>query len=258
MTILDALPIYLLVLVRLASFFVTMPVFAYRTIPGRVKVGLAAILALIVTTAIYHGEPVSLNAMYPLLVIKEAVVGLSIGFVAGLLLYAVQLAGAFIDLQMGFAIANTINPENGVTSPLTGQYLYIFALFFFLGVNGHHMLLNGILYSFNLVPLNGLSIQLTDGDTAHFVVTVFLQMAGIAFQLAMPLIGCLFLVDVALGIVARTVPQVNVFVVGLPLKILVSFILLLIVFPMFFVLFKSIFEDMTEAMVSYMKLLGSP
>lgn len=256
MNIVNILPVYLLVLVRVASFFVTMPIFSYRTIPANLKIGLAAILALIVTTTLFNDQTIPLNSLFILLIIKEAIVGLSIGFVAGLLLYSVQLAGTFIDMQMGLSIANTINPENGVTSPISGQYLYTFTLLLFLALNGHHMLLNGVFYSFSLIPLDDLAIHITDGSTAHFVVTVFLQMIGIAFQLAMPIIGCLFLVDVALGVVARTVPQVNVFVIGLPLKILVGFILLLIIFPMYFVLFKHIFEAMTEAMTSYMTLLG--
>ncbi|MFC7392564.1 flagellar biosynthetic protein FliR [Scopulibacillus cellulosilyticus] len=258
MNLLNALPIYLLVLVRLASFFVTMPIFSYRTIPGRVKIGLAAILALIVTaTLMRETPPLSINAYYLLLIIKEAIVGLSIGFVAGLLIYAVQMAGYFIDVQMGLAIANTINPENGVTSPLTGQFLNVLALLLMLALDGHLMLIKGILDSFRLIKVNDLSIHLMQGSTAHFIVNVFLKMVGISFQMAMPIIACLFLVDVALGIVARTVPQVNVFIVGLPMKIIVGFVLLLLIFPVFFTLVHTIFELMAEAVNSYMQFLGS-
>ncbi|WKB34857.1 flagellar biosynthetic protein FliR [Terrilactibacillus sp. S3-3] len=179
------------------------------------------------------------------------------GFVAGLIVYAVQLAGAYIDLQMGFAIANTISPDNGVSSPITGQFLNALTLLFFLGVDAHHMLLNGILYSFRLVPLDSLAVHLSSGSTEQYVIRVFMQMVIISFQLAMPIVSCLFLVDVALGLVARTVPQVNVFVVGLPLKMIVGFAIMLIVFPMFISLFRVIFDSMTDIFSGYLQLLGS-
>lgn len=258
MTLLDYLPVFLLIVVRLASFFIIMPAFSYKAIPPQIKIGLSVALAFIIVSTAVGQTHVEFNSLFVLLIIKEAVVGLSIGFVAGLLLYAVQVAGAFIDLQIGFTMANTINPENGVTSPITGQFLYTFALLLFLSSDGHLMLINGLLYSFKWIPLNTLNIHITDGSTVHMVLKTFMAMVGIAFQLAMPIIGSLFLVDVALGIVARTVPQVNVFVVGMPLKILVSFIILIIVFPMMFMLFKEIIDMMTEAMTQYMKALGSP
>ncbi|MBM7644370.1 flagellar biosynthetic protein FliR [Scopulibacillus daqui] len=258
MNLFNALPIYLLVLVRLASFFVTMPIFSYRTIPARVKVGLAALLSLIATTTMLHHPPeVAIDTFYLLLIIKESIVGLAIGFVAGLLIYAVQMAGYYIDVQMGLSMANAINPENGVTTPLTGQFLNVLALLLMLALDGHLMLINGILDSFRMIKINELSVPLLQGSTAHFIVNVFLKMAGISFQMAMPILACLFLVDVALGIVARTVPQVNVFVVGFPLKIIVSFALLLMIMPMFFTLFHTIFELMEEAVSIYMQLLGS-
>lgn len=258
MTILNYLPVFLLILVRLAGFFFIMPAFSYKAIPPQIKIALSVALAFIVTSTAGGHLGISFNTLFILLIIKETIVGLSLGFVGGLMLYAVQIAGAFIDLQVGFTIANTINPENGVTSPITGQFLYTFALLLFFSFNGHLMLINGLLYSFKWIPLNSLNIHLTDGNAAHFIVTQFLAMVGIAFQLGMPVIGCLFLVDVAMGIIARTVPQVNVFVVGLPLKIMVSFIILIIVMPMMFMLFKEIFDMMNQAMVDYMKVLGSP
>ncbi len=256
MSILNEFPAFLLILVRLTSVFVVLPIFSYRTIPAAVKLGLALILSFIVATVLVHKQPIQFNELYVLLISKEVLVGLTIGFVSGLIVYAIQFAGAFIDIQIGFAIANTINPENGATSPITGQFLYTLAILFFLGINAHHMLLNGVLYSFSLVPINQLSIHLMDGTTVHFVVTVFLQMVAISFQMALPIVGSLFLVDVALGLVARTVPQINIFVVGLPLKIVVGFILLIFIFPILFIMFRSISDSMTQIMVEYMKYLG--
>ncbi|RYL95329.1 flagellar type III secretion system protein FliR [Sporolactobacillus sp. THM7-4] len=257
MEILNSFPLFLLVLVRIASFVVTMPVFSYRTIPGPIKVGFAVTLSILIEITLFKSQTVPLDGTFVLLALKEALVGLSMGFVAGMLTYSVQLAGSFIDLQMGFAIASTISPENGITTPLTGQLLYMLQMLFFLGVDAHYMLLNGLLYSFRLIPVNEMGVQLTGGSTAELVARVSAQMFIIALQLAMPIVGCLFLVDIAVGLVARTVPQVNVFVVGLPMKVIAGFLVLLLVFPMFISLFRVIFDSMTEVFSDYLRLLGS-
>ncbi|MFX3618474.1 MAG: flagellar biosynthetic protein FliR [Sporolactobacillus sp.] len=256
MALFNAIPVFLLILVRVASFFVTMPIFSYRTIPAQIKIGLAVAIALLIDVTLFKSQAIPLDAQFLLLIIKEALVGLSMGFVCGVLVYAVQLAGSIIDLQMGFAIANTISPENGSTTPITGQMLNVLQLLFFLGVDAHHMLLNGIMYSFTVVPLNELNLDLANGHAAEFVTRLSAQMFVIAMQLALPIVGCLFLVDVAVGLVARTVPQINVFVVGLPLKIIVGFLMLLIVFPAFILIFRFVFDSMTDAFGAYMQILG--
>ncbi|CAM3071711.1 flagellar biosynthetic protein FliR [Sporolactobacillus spathodeae] len=255
MAIFNAIPVFLLILVRVASFMVTMPIFSYRTIPAQVKIGLSVALALLIDVTIFKSQAIPLNAAFVLLVLKEALIGLSMGFVSAILIYAVQFAGSIIDLQMGFAIANTISPENGMTTPITGQLLYMLELLFFLGVDAHHMLLNGLLYSFTVLPLNDLTVNLADGHAAAFVARLTAQLFVIALQLAIPIIGCLFLVDMAVGIVARTVPQINVFVVGLPLKIIVGFMLMLIVFPAFILIFRFVFDSMTDAFSTYIQIL---
>src|SRR5699024_7141617 len=130
---------------------------------------------------------------------------------------AVQIAGGFIDFQMGFAIANVIDPQTGAQSPLIGQYFYIIALLFLLSINGHHLIIDGIYNSYGFIAIDAF-VPLGDESMIMYVIDTFNTMFLIAFQISIPIVGCLFLVDVALGIIARTVPQLNVFVVGLPLK----------------------------------------
>ncbi|MCO7174705.1 flagellar biosynthetic protein FliR [Sporolactobacillus kofuensis] len=257
LSLLNAIPVFLLILARLTSFIVTMPLFSYRTIPAPVKIGLSVSLAILVDLTQFESQTVPLDGRFVVLILKEILVGISMGFVAGILVYAVQLAGAFIDMQMGFAMANVISPESGVTTPLTGQFLYVLQLLFFLGVNAHHMLLNGIMYSFQIIPISSLSVAYGSGNTAEFVTRVTAQMFVIAAQLAMPIVGCLFLVDLAVGLIARTVPQVNVFVVGMPLKVLAGFAIMLVVFPSLIGLFQVIFDSMTSIFSGFMHVLGS-
>jgi flagellar biosynthesis protein FliR len=248
-------PAFLLIFVRVTSFFLMMPLFSYRTIPASHKVGLGFMLSIIMFTAIGAPE-IAIDSTYFLLVIKEAMVGLIIGFIAALMMAAIQIAGGFIDFQMGFAIANVIDPQTGAQSPLMGQYLYTIALLFLLTVNGHHLLMDGIFYSYNFIPIDQVVIPFGNENIAEFIILSFNKMFIIAFQMSLPVVGSLFLVDVALGIVARTVPQLNIFVVGLPVKIAVSFLVLIAVMGVLIMVMTDLFSTTLATMRGLMELIG--
>lgn len=251
---LASIPVFILILVRIAAFFVVLPFFSYRTIPMQFKIGFSFFLALIMFYTVDAGN-VPIDGIYLLLLIKEALVGLLIGLIAYIVVAAIQIAGGFIDFQMGFAIANVIDPQTGAQSPLIGQYFYIIALLFLLSVDGHHLLIDGIYFSFQMIPLDAF-VPFGNGSIADFVIDTFNQMFFVAFQMSIPIVGSLFLVDVALGIIARTVPQLNVFVVGLPLKIFVSFIIILFFLSLYMVLVKNLFDMMFRVMRELMQLFG--
>ncbi|WP_349410512.1 flagellar biosynthetic protein FliR [Pseudalkalibacillus sp. SCS-8] len=255
MEFLNALPAFLLVLVRVTGFLAAVPIFSYKNIPVIHKVGLATILSFFILSTLQM-PIIAVDGGYFLLIMKELMVGLSIGFVASIILYALQVAGGFIDLQMGFAIANVFDPQTGIQSPLIGRYLYIFAILFLLTIDAHHMILNGIYQSYQFIPIDELIMVVGNGDVARLIADAVVTMFYVAFQMAVPVVGCLFLVDLALGIVSRTVPQVNVFIVGLPLKIAVSFFVLLLVLPLLFQMVETLNVEMLEAMRKMMRLLG--
>ncbi|WP_102028231.1 flagellar biosynthetic protein FliR [Salirhabdus sp. Marseille-P4669] len=251
---LTRLPGFLLIFARVIGFFVTLPLFSYRNIPIPHKLGFALYLSWVMFFTI--DIPImEFDSNYVILLLKEVMVGLLVGFIAFLVLAAIQIAGGFIDFQMGFAIANVVDPQTGAQSPLTGQFLYTVTLLFLITVDAHHMLLDGIFYSYEFIAIDSM-ISLGTESIPEFVIQTFSQMFLIAFQMAIPIVGCLFLVDVALGIVARAVPQVNVFVVGLPLKIFVSFVVLAFSLGIYTVLIRKLFEFMIFAMRDLMALLG--
>ena len=247
--------VYLLIFVRIASFFITMPIFSYRTIPAQHRIGISALLAWIMYYTV-SSPGFEIDGLFLLLVLKEAMVGLIIGFFAYMLFSAVQTAGGFIDFQMGFSMANVIDPQTGAQSPLMGQYLYTFALLFLLAMDGHHLLLNGIFYSYQLIPLTTEFLPFGDEQILTLMIHFFTQSFVIAFQMSIPIVGSLFLVDIALGIVARTVPQMNIFVIGFPIKIIVSLILLVVTMSTTLFLVKGLLQTTLEGMRSLMNLLG--
>ncbi len=255
--VLELLPYFLLMFVRMTSFFLVAPLFSTRGLPARFKIGLAFFLTLVAFSASMEEVPILLDEYYLFLIIKELFVGVALGFTATLMLYAVQVAGAFIDFQMGFALANVMDPQTGAQVPLMGHFKYTVALLFLLIVDGHHLMLDGVMKSFQLVPVEIISFSLENGEVSEFITTLFLQMFMIAMQMALPIVGALFLVDVALGILAKTVPQLNIFAVGFPLKIFAGFIMIILAMPVFFYVLQNLFEKMIVSMSELIKLLGA-
>lgn len=253
--LLPKFPAFLLILVRVTSFFVMMPLFSYRTIPTVHKLGLGFFLSWLMFYAI-QPPVLEINGIYFLLIIKEALVGLLIGFTAYLLLSAIQIAGGLIDFQMGFSIANVIDPQTGAQSPLMGQYLYMFGLLLLLSFNGHHLLIDGIYNSYHFIPIDQPWLPLGQSNVVEYMIKSFSSMFLVAFQMSLPVVGSLFLVDVALGIVARTVPQLNIFVVGMPVKMVVSFIVLIAVMGVMLALVSHLVETALYTMRDLMNLLG--
>ncbi|WP_088105106.1 flagellar biosynthetic protein FliR [Halalkalibacter urbisdiaboli] len=251
----NMLPAFMLVFIRVLAFFSVLPIYGHRSIPVSHKIGLAGILAWIMIFTLDAPE-IQVDTGFLLLIMKEILVGLMVGLIAMMLLYAIQVAGGFIDAMMGFMIANVVDPQTGAQSPLVGSYLYTFALLFLLAVNGHHMLLDGIYYSYQFVPLEQLFLPFGQENIIQFVTQTFNSMFIIAFQMAFPIVGSLFLVDVALGMVSRAVPQMNVFVVGMPLKIIVGLLLLTVFLGVFFMIVQKLFDQMLLAMRTLLQLLG--
>ncbi len=251
----NLIPAFLLVFVRVLAFFVVMPIFSYRNIPNQFKIGLALIVAWIMFFTI-DAPILAIDGTYFLLIVKESLVGLTIGLVAMMMLYAIQVAGGFIDMNMGFMIASAVDPNTGAQTPLFGSYFYTFALLYLLAVDGHHLLLDGVFYSYQFIPMEQLFLPFGEENVIYFIVTAFTQMFIIAFQMAIPIVGALFLVDISLGMISRAVPQMNVFVVGIPLKITVGLILLTLYIGIFFFLVQQLFDQMLVTMRTLMQLLG--
>ena len=222
--------VLLLIFVRVSAFFVTIPLFSYKTIPSQLKIVLAFVLSWMMYYT-FSIEAFTINGDYLLLVLKEAIVGLVLGLVVYIVFSAVQIAGGFIDFQMGFAMANIVDPQTGAQSPLMGQFFNFLLLLVFLAINGHHLVLDGIFYSYQFMPIDQFFPKLGDAESVEYIMKLFVAVFAIAFQMSAPIIATLFLVTLALGITGKTVPQLNIFVVGFPIKIAVGFILLVTITP---------------------------
>ncbi|GAF16737.1 flagellar biosynthesis protein FliR [Bacillus sp. JCM 19046] len=253
--LLSLYPAFLLVFIRISSFFIVLPLYSHRALPAPFKIGMAAFVALMVVMAT-ELPIITIDLSYVLLVLKEVAVGLLAGLIALILLYAVQVAGGLIDFHMGFMLANVVDPQTGAQSPLTGSYLYVFALFYLLLIDGHHLLLDGAVYSYQYIPIDQLILPLGSEAVMEQVTMVIVSMFAFGVSMAFPVVGALFLVDIALGIVSRTVPQMNVFVVGLPIKLISGLIVLFIYIGVFFMSVNYLFQEILLSMRALLERLG--
>lgn len=247
---------FLLVFCRITAFFVAAPVFSSRNIPVTLKIGLSAFVAFLAFAGLGI-QPVPMDALYIISIIKEVLVGLLLGFISYIFFAVVQIAGAFIDMQMGLSMANIVDPMTGVSSPMTGNLKFMVALLIFLWFNGHHLLLQGIVESYDWIPLsNQVMTQMYSGDMTELMIRSFTNSFAYAFKMASPLLAALFLTDVGLGILARTAPQFNVFVVGFPLKITIGLGLLALFIPGMMFIYRDLFDSMFAALQEALELLS--
>ncbi|NOZ06861.1 MAG: flagellar biosynthetic protein FliR [Chloroflexi bacterium] len=221
---------FLLMFVRITTIFVVVPVFNTQDVPPMVKIGFSALLTFILVPAEAHALPHVPEATWPFLLMagQEVFTGVVIGFAAVLIFSAIQIAAGLAGLQIGFRAANLVDPfMPGMGSALDQFYGWLAVLIFF-AFNGHHNLIAAMAKTFEVVPVGTLQIDsLVFGRMLALLTTSFQA----AVQVSIPLIGSLLLADVALGLVARTVPQVNVFFVGLPIKMGVGIGMLIFTTP---------------------------
>lgn len=256
MEILQFVPNFMLVLCRITAFFVVAPIFSARNVPNPFKIGFSFFVALTIFPSL-DAPAAPMDAVFLLSIVKETLVGLILGFIAYLFFTVVQIAGSFVDMQIGFSMANIIDPLTGAQAPVLGNLKYMIGTLLFLSFNGHHVLLSGILDSYRWVPLdNNVFAQIYRGQVSEFAVHSLSTAFTLAFQLAAPMVVALFLVDVGLGVLARTAPQFNIFVVGVPLKILVGLLLLIVLISGFSTLFAHVFEGMFKELQKMVELLS--
>lgn len=256
--IMQAFPVFLLIFCRITSFFVVAPVFSTRNVPAPFKIGLSFFVALIIFLTYGITKSVPTDTFYIVSILREIIVGLLMGFTAYIFFSAIHTAGGFIDMQIGFGIANVIDPVSGLNSPIMGGFKYLVATLLFLTMNGHHYLLNALVRSYEVVPLtNELFGRIAEGRISEFLVLTFARAFVLAFQLAAPLVVALFLTDVGLGFLARTAPQFNVFVIGIPLKIIVGLLMLFFVISGLAVIFQQLFARMFESLDQLLYLMNA-
>jgi len=237
-------PAFILTFVRLSGMLITLPILSYPMISTRIRIALAMMLSLLLFPVIESSEVVYTSSIQlSIAVIVELLIGLMIGLGTRVIFESLNWAGGIIGRQMGIAMANVMDPTSSGQIPIVSQFWLLVVVIYFFTVNGHQMLFETLYRNFETVPvgtgvLNPAAgrILLSTGATA------FMN----AFQFSAPAIVFLLLVDTAIAFTARIMPQMNIFMVTLPLKIATGLIVLVISLDMFEMLFDIIYQEIQD------------
>lgn len=254
--ILSNADIFLLIFVRILGMVVITPVIGGRQIPVITRIGLSLIIASLVyssgnvTDITYNDSIIG----YGILIAKEFFVGFIIGFVIYFIINIMYLAGHFTDQQIGFSMVSVYDPITQAQVPITGNLYYFAICVLFIVSNGHHMVIKALFYSYKAIPI-GMARILENGELLTVIMQLAIQFFSLGFTIAMPIIGIILVMDLVLGILVKTVPKINVFVVGMPLKVFVGLIAIWIVIPVFISAYNIIFGLMSDSVLNIIKVM---
>jgi flagellar biosynthetic protein FliR len=221
--------VYFLALSRIASFLYTGIFFSIKGIPNLVKIGFSLVLSYVVFMTMSPAIVVEDTVVgFALQVMAEAVYGMTLGYTTYLIFVTVQMAGQLVDIQIGFSIGSVYDPVTENKVSIFGKFYYWLSLALFLALDVHHFMILAIVKTYDIIPLG--SGQLQGFFTLGFM-SIFTGSLEAAFQIALPMMMILLLTDIIMGMLARTVPQINVFILGLPLKVLIGITVLIILLP---------------------------
>lgn len=232
---------YMWVFARIGGMVAVAPIFGTRTVPARVKIILTLIISMAVVPMLGEGpgvDPLSFAGL--LVLIQEILIGAFIGFSVSLVFDALITGGQIIAQLMGLGFASMMDPQNGVSVPVVGQFYTVMATLIFLAINGHLLLIEMIVSSFQSLPIGvGLSRESFMG-LALWGKWVFIG----AVMVALPSIVALLIVNIAFGVMTRAAPQLNIFAVGFPITILFGFLVMVLTLPNFIDKFYQLLDEL--------------
>lgn len=223
------LAVFIFPLARILALVASAPIFGNKQVPARIKVGFALAITLIIAPTLDIPpdlDPASARGLFVLM--QQIVAGLIMGFSIRLIFSAVEMAGDIAGMQMGLGFASFYDPQNASFTPVVAQFLGILAALVFLAADGHLYMLAAMSDSFHDFPIGA------NAPSAHAFRTIAEwggSMFSNALQFALPLIGALLITNLALGILTRSAPQLNIFAVGFPITIAVGFAALMLTIP---------------------------
>jgi len=246
--------LFMAILVRVAAIFLSTPMFSFPGAPRITKIGFSALLALLLFPVVDATSPdFTLNLISAtVLVFKEILTGVTIGVVLNFLFAGFQLAGEYVGTDMGLSIAQEFDPNLQQQVSVIGRLQNILAVLIFLLIDGHHFVIEALAYSYRVLPLGTWHLS---GGALQIIMRLSAQVFIIGIKVAAPGIVTLFLTSVIMGIIAKAVPQMNIFFVGFPLRIFVGLASLTIGFPLFIYLFKNLMLNFENNITSLLRMM---
>ncbi|WP_425514023.1 fused FliR family export protein/FlhB family type III secretion system protein [Clostridium frigoris] len=221
---------FIMVLLRISAFFMSLPIFFPKSAPAMLKVGFCIVFTYIIMPGINYQNVnlITNNATLIIFCVSEVVTGLMLGYLTKFCFYSAQMAGQLMDFQIGFSMMSMFDPISNDNVTLLGNLLYWVSMVMFFVVDGHHMLIRAIIDSFNNVEIGKFILS---QQTAMMMVKVFIEFFTLGLKIAIPVILIIIITDLSIGLVSRTVPQLNVMILGMPIKIVIGLACFSLVLP---------------------------
>ena len=213
---------FLLILVRIASFIFVAPVFGQTSVPARVKIGISFFVSILLYGVVPVSELDYVSVIgFASFIVKEVMTGIIIGFAANICSYIILFAGNIIDMDIGLSMATEFNPEMGSQVTISSNLYYYFVMIILVLSDMHMYVLRAVCDSFQVVPVGGAVFNWDHllGAMIKYVGDLFV----IGFRIFLPVFACIMILNCVLGIMAKVAPQMNMFAVGIQLKIFVGF-----------------------------------
>lgn len=243
--------LFFLAFTRIMAVIIHVPALGGQNIPSQVRIGLGVMLALVLLPT--QPSPTDTNTIgafaFGIAIGKEIIIGTLIGFAADLAFGAIQIAGSAMGMGSGFESGRIFNPALGEAGSAFDQIFVMTAAMVFLIMDGHHLVLIALQNTFTAVPLNG-NLPFNGLEAVLKMTSVFIA-SGV--HMALPVMAALFLTDLTLGLLARIAPQVQVYFLGLPVKVVVAMIAMGMTFAVVFPYLGSLFKSMTENMLLFVE-----
>lgn len=244
---------FLLILVRIATFMFAAPFFSMSNTPRRVKVGLAVFVSILVYQMIVVKYPLEYAGTldYAILVLREGITGLLIGFAANVCNSIITFAGKMIDMDIGLAMAQVFDPINHTISGITGNLYNYFILLLLVVSNMHLYLFRAIIDTYEIIPIGQTVFQWD--HLAGSMITFMGDSMVIGFRIVLPVFACIMILNCILGILAKVAPQMNMFAVGMQLKVIVGLSVIFLTVTLLPDIANFIFIEMKTMMVSFIE-----
>jgi flagellar biosynthesis protein FliR len=250
---------YLWPLVRISAFYFAVPIVGARTVPARARLILALFTAMLVVPLLPNAPIVSFVSIQAVVLLaKETLIGMALGFVLQILMHVFVLAGQLIALKLGLGFAAQNDPSSGISVTILSQFYLLLSTLLFLSVNGHLVFIRMIVDSFVTFPIGGEGLT---PDDYMLIVHLFSWMFASALLISLPLFTSMMIVNISFGVMGRASPQLNITNVGFPLTLMFGFILMWYTMSNYLPLFNQIVEEglnAANALIKSPDLGGTP
>mgnify|MGYP005804669475 FL=1 len=237
-------------LVRILAMIASSPVLGNKQAPARVKIGLSVLLAIVIAPTIGEMPPVAVGSPQGLLImIQQIIIGVAMGFTMRLIFTAVEMAGELAGMQMGLGFASFYDPVNATHSAIIAQWLGMIAVLAFLSMNGHLYMLSALAESFHTLPIGSMMPAKGFYEVANWGGSIF----AYGLQISLPLLAALLTANIALGILTRAAPQLNLFAIGFPITLAIGFLVLALSMPHFIPLLDRLTHEGLGTMLNLAK-----